>query len=548
MSNFKGRIDMIESNQHQNYSSGLNKYSGAWDHAAVRHLLKRTLFGATKKDIQYFLSLGFTASVEELLSDTFTEPAPPLKDYNPTASVAPDNAISIGQTWVNDMSIDGTLSSLRRSSFKKWWTGLMINQGRSIREKMTLFWHNHFATETIEVVIAQYTYRHHKLLRSLALGNFRDLVKKATLDPAMLIYLNGQNNNKAVPDENYARELQELFVIGKGINAQFSEEDVKAAAKILTGWRNNNTKLEPYFDLTRHDISNKTFSAFYGGKTIAGINSANGGEAELDQLIEMLLSQKEAALFICRRLYIWFVYYNITPAIEREIIEPLADIFRKNNYEILPVLKALISSEHFFDSANRGCQIKSPVDLIIGLTRELEIKFPARDQVSTLYTLWNQLVVYLSSSQQDLGDPPDVSGWKAYYQTPLFYGNWINTDTMPKRLQYTQNLISPGYTASGFKMMVPAIDYVKGFQNPSDPNKLLDDICNHLLGVDISATHKNQIKKDILLSGQIDDHYWTNAWDTYINAPNLTSNTNYVNNALINLLKYIINLPEYQLC
>jgi len=119
---------------------------------------------------------------------------------------------------------------------------------------------------------------------------------------------------------------------------------------------------------------------------------------------------------------------------------------------------------------------------------------------------------------------------------------------MPKRLQYSQNLITPGYTASGFKMIVPAIDYVKGFQYPSDPNKLLDEICNHLLGIDISASHKNQIKKDILLSGQIDDHYWTNAWDTYMNAPGMTSNTNYVNNTLINLLKYIINLPEYQLC
>jgi uncharacterized protein (DUF1800 family) len=449
---------------------------------------------------------------------------------------------------VNDTSIDGTLSSLRRSSFKKWWIGLMINQNRSIREKMTLFWHNHFATETIEVSIAQYVYKHHTLLRSNALGNFRNLTKKITLDPAMLIYLNGQNNNKTVPDENYARELQELFVIGKGTNALFTEDDVKAAAKILTGWRNNNTKFESYFDLTRHDTTNKTFSSFYGGKIIAGANNINTGENELDQLIDMLLSQKEAALFICRRLYTWFVYYNITPEIEREIIEPLADIFRKNNYEILPVLRALISSEHFFDNINRGCQIKSPVDLIIGLTRELEIKFPASDQVTTVYTLCNQLVSYLSSSQQDIGDPPDVSGWKAYYQAPLFYGNWINTDTMPKRLQYSQNLITPGYTASGFKMIVPAIDYVKGFQNASDPNKLLDEICNHLLGIDISTSHKNQIKKDILLSGQIDDHYWTNAWDTYINAPGMTSNTNYVNNTLINLLKYIINLPEYQLC
>ncbi len=539
---------MIEVNQHNNFYPGLKTYTGAWDIHAVRHLLKRTLFGATKKDIQYFQSIGFDASINELLSNQYVDPAPPLKDYNPSASVAPDNSIAIGQTWVNDTSIDGTLSSLRRSSFKKWWIGLMINQNRSIREKMTLFWHNHFATETIEVSIAQYVYKHHTLLRSNALGNFRNLTKKITLDPAMLIYLNGQNNNKTVPDENYARELQELFVIGKGSNALFTEDDVKAAAKILTGWRNNNTKFESYFDLTRHDTTNKTFSSFYGGKIIAGVNNTNTGETELDQLIDMLLSQKEAALFICRRLYTWFVYYNITPEIEREIIEPLADIFRKNNYEILPALRALISSEHFFDNINRGCQIKSPVDLIIGLTRELEIKFPASDKVTTVYTLCNQLVSYLSSSQQDIGDPPDVSGWKAYYQAPLFYGNWINTDTMPKRLQYSQNLITPGYTANGFKMIVPAIDYVKGFQNPSDPNKLLDEICNHLLGIDISTSHKNQIKKDILLSGQIDDHYWTNAWDTYINAPGMTSNTNYVNNTLINLLKYIINLPEYQLC
>ncbi|MFZ9301550.1 MAG: DUF1800 domain-containing protein [Chitinophagaceae bacterium] len=538
---------MIEKNHHKTFYSGLKTYSGAWDYPTVRHLLKRTLFGATKKDIQYFQSIGFDNTINELLSNQYAEPSPPLKDYNPSASVAPDNTIGIGQTWINDMSIDGTLSSLRRSSFKKWWIGQMINQSRSIREKMVLFWHNHFATESIEVSIAQYIYKHHKLLRSSALGNFKDLTKKITLDPAMLIYLNGQNNNKTAPDENYARELQELFVIGKGTNALFTEDDVKAAAKILTGWRNNNTKLEPYFDLTRHDISNKTFSTFYGGKTIQGMNSSNGGETELDQLIDLLLSQKEAALFICRRLYTWFVYYDITPEVERDIIEPLADIFRKNNYEILPVLRALLSSEHFFDNVNRGCQIKSPADLIVGLTRELEIKFPPSDQVSTTYTLWNQLVAYLSASQQDIGDPPDVSGWKAYYQAPLFYGNWINTDTMPKRLQYSQNLISPGYTAGGFKMIVPAIDYVKGFQNPSDPNKLLDDICGHLLGVDISINHKNQIKKDILLSGQIDDHYWTNAWDTYINSPNLTSNTNYVNNSLVNLLKYIINLPEYQL-
>ena len=539
---------MASSEHNTNLFPGLKTYNGTWDYATVRHLLKRTTFGATKNDIKYFQSKGFNATLDELLSDKFTEPSPPLKDYNPTTSIAPDNSISIGETWVNDTSIDGTLSFFRRLSFKKWWIGLMINQGRSIREKMSLFWHNHFSTETNDISIAQYVYQHHRLIRRNALGNFKSLLKNITIDPAMLIYLNGQNNNKTAPDENYGRELQELFVIGKGTNAAYTEEDVKAAAKILTGWRNNNVKLESYFDLTRHDIGNKIFSAFYGGKTIAGINNISAGETEIDQLIEMLLSQKEAALYLCRRLYTWFVYYNITPDIEREIIEPLADIFRKNNYDILPVLNALFRSEHFFDSMNRGCQIKSPVDLIIGLTRELEIKFPIADQVTTNYTLWNQLLIYLSSSQQDIGDPPDVSGWKAYYQIPLYYGNWINTDTMPKRLQYSQNLITPGYTVNGFKMMVPAIDYIKGFQNPADPNSLIESICTHLLGVDISPTHKNQIKKDILLSGQTDDYYWTNAWDTYVNTPNLTTNTNYINTALVNLLKYIINLPEYQLC
>lgn len=528
--------------------SGLQPYSGAWNDAAVKHLLKRTLFGATKKDISYFLTKGFSASIDELLTIPKIPPAPPLKDYNPSAAAAPDNSIALGETWVNDASIDGTLSSFRRSSFKKWWVGLMIYQEKSILEKMTLFWHNHFATETIDVSIAQYVYKHHSVLRSNALGNFKELVKKITLDPAMLIYLNGQNNNKTAPDENYGRELQELFVIGKGLSNSFTEEDVKSAAKVLTGWRINNTKLETYFDLTRHDVNNKIFSSFYGNKTIAGINNPNAGELELNQLIDMLFSQNETAVFICRKLYTWFIYYNITPEIEIEIIQPLADILRKNNYEILPVLKILLSSEHFFDPANRGCQIKNPVDLIIGCIRELEVKFPPSNQVSTNYTLWNQLLSYLSALQQDIGDPPDVSGWKAYYQTPLFYGYWINTDTMPKRLQYIQNLITTGYTVNGFKMIATPFDYIKNIKSPSDPNALIDETTKHLLGIDISTDHKNQIKRDILLTGQMNDYYWTTAWETYLSSPGNTSNTNYVSNALVNLFKYIINLPEYQLC
>lgn len=531
----------------ENTNLSLSLFKGTWDEASVKHLLRRTTFGAKRADIQYFLKLGFSATIDELLRKD-TEPIPPLKDYNPSSAAIPDNTISIGQTWVDDSSLDGTVASLRRSSFKKWWVGLMINQNRSIQEKMTLFWHNHFATETLDISIAQYVYKNNKTLRSNALGNFKQLLKSVTLDPGMLIYLNGQNNNKTAPDENYGRELQELFAIGKGSNSKYTEDDVKSAAKILTGWRINNTKFESYFDLTRHDISDKYFSSFYGNKIVKGVNTVNAGEIELDNLLDLLLSQKESSLFICRKLYTWFVYYDITPEIEQTIIEPLAEIFRNNNYEILPVVKALISSEHFFDNAVRSCQIKSPVDLFIGMIREFEINFPAQDQTTTNYTLWNLIVGYLSSSQQDIGDPPDVSGWKAYYQAPLYYGNWINTDTMPKRLQYAQNLITTGYTVAGFKMIVNATDYVKGFKTPNDPGALISQMCGQLLALDISDQHKNQIKKDILLSGQEDDKYWMSAWNTFINNPNDTFNNNYVNTTLVNLLRYIINLPEYQLC
>ncbi|MFM1962660.1 MAG: hypothetical protein RLZZ172_1505 [Bacteroidota bacterium] len=530
------------------WTPSLEFFTGNWNEASTRHLLKRTQFGATRSSVQQFQSMGLTASLNLLLDDSASMPAPPLKEYNPSAAATPDTLILAGQTWVNDPNNDGTIHSLRRTSFKRWWAGQMINQGNSLREKMTLFWHNHFSTEMNDVGNSQYIYKHHNLLRTHALGNFRNLVKLVTLDPAMLVYLNGQNNNKTAPDENYAREIQELFVIGKGPEAAFTEGDVKAAARILTGWRNNSTTLTSYFDANRHDTGNKQFSAFYGNKLITGKTGATGGEQELNEMLDMLFANNEVALFICRRLYTWFVHYNITPEIESAIIVPMADIFRKNNYEIKPVLRALLGSTHFFDPLNRGCQIKSPVDMLIGFLREMEVKFPGPDQYTTQYGLWNQVINYLNNLQQNPGDPPDVSGWKAYYQEPGFYKYWINTDTLPKRIQYLDTLVTTGYTFSGFKIVVDGAAWVKLCKAPGDPNQLIDDLCEYLLGVNISTSHKGQLKRDILLSGQAEDYYWTTAWDTYVAAPAQTANTKHVTTAITTLIKYLVDLPEYQLC
>jgi uncharacterized protein (DUF1800 family) len=538
----------METNRQFQATPSLSPYVGNWDAEIVKHLLKRTLFGATRDDVKYFLGLGFAGSIQALLNDSTPLPLPPVKDYNPSTAGVPDTNILAGQTWVSDTNGDGTVASLRRSSFKKWWIGNMLQQERNLREKMTIFWHNHFATETNDISNAQYVYKHHNFLRANALGNIRTLVRGITTDPGMLVYLNGQNNNKTAPDENYGRELQELFVIGKGAGANFTESDVKAAAKVLTGWRNNAAKIDSYFDTTRHDITNKQFSAFYNNKIVSGKSDVNAGNTELNEMLDMLFSNTEAALFLCRKLYIWFVYYEITPEIEVNIIQPLAVIMRANNFDVKPVIKALLSSQHFFDTMNRGCQIKSPVDMLIGMLREFEVKFPTPDLYATNYGLWNFIVSYLNNLQQNIGDPPDVSGWKAYYQEPSFYEYWINTDTLPKRIQYLDYFVVSGYTFSGFKMVVDGLSYAKKMAAPSDPNKLIDELVANLLCIPLSVTHKAQIKKDILFSGQSSDYYWTSAWDLYISTPSNAANTKYVTTAITNLIKYIVDLPEYQLC
>lgn len=526
----------------------LNPYAGPWNRNAVKHLLRRTLFGAKRADINFFQSLGLNASVNQLLDDSTPLPSPPLKEYNSSAAAVPDTTVVAGQTWVNNVNNDGTVSALRRASFKKWWVGNMIQQERTLREKMTLFWHNHFSTESNDVGNALYVFKHHDLLRTQALGNIKQLVRAITLDPAMLVYLNGQNNNKTAPDENYAREIQELFVIGKGPGAHFTEDDVKVAARLLTGWRINANTVSSFFDSTRHDTTNKQFSSFYGNKVITGRTGATAGDLELNEFLDMLFSNPEAALFLCRKLYIWFVYYEITPEVETNIIEPLAALLRTSNYDVKPVLRKLLSSEHFYDAMNMGCQIKSPADMLMGMMRELEVKFPAADQYATNYGLWNLHVSYLNNLQQNIGDPPDVSGWKAYYQDPGFYEYWINTDTLPKRIQYLDYLVTTGYTFSGFKMVVDSIAYTKGFAAPGDPNQLISDIADHLLGVGLSASHRAQLKRDILLAGQSEDYYWTNAWDTYLSTPSNAANTKHVTTALTTLIKYMVDLPEYQLC
>ena len=530
-------------------NSGVLPYTGAWTKKEVVHLLKRTMFGAKPEDVTYFLSKSLSNAVDELLNPIAALPTPPLKDYDTTNSQKPDNDVVYGTTWINSVNDDGVVQTGRMLSLKKWWIGVQLNQDRSIREKMTLFWHHYFATGMSEVFFANFYYRHVDLLRKSAVGNIKNLVTQVTTDPSMLIYLNGRLNVKGAPDENYARELQELFTLGKINNPNYTEQDVIAAARVLTGWEVNPyvSTFPSFFNVNNHDTGNKQFSSFYNNTVITGRSTSTAGTQEITDLINMIFSKSiEVSRHIVRRLYRFFVYSEIDTAAETNIIEPLAQTLRNNNWEIKPVLSQLFKSEHFFDMLNRGAQIKAPLDLTVGLCREWNVPFPPSTDVATTYSMWNFLLSMNYVLQQNIGDPPSVAGWPAYYQIPQYYELWVNADTLPKRNQYSDAMIIGWFTQNNFKLMINVVQYTFQLSNPNDPNALISEVCDSILSFPLSTNVRAQLKKDFLLSGQDQDYYWSDAWQAFISSPT-ASNYNIVNNRLMGLYKYIMNLSEYQL-
>ncbi|MFM7671640.1 MAG: DUF1800 family protein [Bacteroidota bacterium] len=528
--------------------SGIDTYTGPWTEQEVTHLLKRTMFGAKRADVDYFKNRTMAQAVDELMNPTAPMPTPPVKEYvtSTTPGVNADANVLQGSTWINDINNDGTVQFQRRASYKKWWTGVMINQDRSIREKLILFLTDHFGNETTDVGITNWTYFQHQLIRQYALGNFKELVRNITKDMSMLRYLNGYLNNVTAPDENYARELFELFTLGKGPGSQYTEADVKEAAKVLTGWQLNFTTWQTLFTSSRHSSVNKTFSPFFNNTVITGRTGTTAGDLELADLLNMVFAQAEVAKFIVRKIYRWFVYYTIDDTAEQQVIAPLATIFRNNNYELKPVLTTLFQSQHFYDMLNRGCMIKNPADQVIGAIREMNTAFPAQTDYLTNYGMWNLFNNWMTNMGMNLNDPPNVSGMPAYYQEPLFHEIWINADSLPKRNQYTDTMITTGYLVNSIRVKFDCVALAQTFLNPGNPNDLIDEAVNRFFRNPLSANSKSQIKTQILLTGQQWDYYWTNAWMAYIANPT-TANFNTVNSRLMNLFKYLFNLAEYQL-
>ncbi|RPE12877.1 DUF1800 domain-containing protein [Chitinophaga lutea] len=520
--------------------SGLAPYTGEWGTAQVVHLLKRAMFGAAPADVKHFRAMSMDQAVDALIQNNTVTPAPPVNNYS---QGAPDSTgVAPGATWVTAPEGDEDLNNDRRTSYKAWWTGVMLSQQRTIHEKLVLFWHNHWATETQTIGDARFMYLHNVTLRQYALGNFRAMAKAITLDPAMLVYLNGYLNEKTAADENYARELLELFTCGKGPASLYQEEDVRAGAHVLTGYKVDKINIRSYFDPSKHDITNKQFSPWFSNKVISG-KTGEMGATELDDMLQIIFAQHEVAKFICRKFYQFFIYYEIDDATETNVIEPLAKIFRDANYEIKPLLLALFKCEHFYDPLNMSCLIKSPVDFTVGLCREFGVTVAPAADYANAYPQWQALQSAAGRQQQNIGDPPGVSGWEAYYLAPQFHELWINTDTLPQRNMFADQMIGNGYRG----LRIDPIAFAEQLSDPSNPVLLVRDSLDILYRMGVSDTTKSFLKDNILLGGTEQDYYWTQAWNVYKADTSNAANKAVVVQHLRALYKYIMNLSEYHL-
>lgn len=523
----------------------ITPYTGTFGTEELRHLLRRSIFGCSNADLAHFAGQSLQQVADALLSFS-NDTTPPAKNYwllnggTPDPSLI-DGNVPFGTTWVNtprDPVQEPGVSQKRIESFAAWRTGLLAQQDRTLREKLTLFWNNHAPVEASTVFIPEFLYAYDQLLRGHAAGNFRALIHDVSTSGAMLVYLNGYLNNYFAPDENYARELMELFTLGEGTG--YTEEDVQTAARVLTGWTiqwdQDGVPIIPQtiFVPFLHDSGDKTFSAFFNGTTITGQTGPGAGETELNALLDMILAKEEVSLHICRELYRFFVHGTIDPAVETDVIVPLAELFRDNAGapdQIRIVMEALLTSAHFFSDEVRACMIQPPVDMVTGTMRRLDFPFPTAAQLEARYAAWTQVYGLIAYCGQPLFQPPNVAGWPAYHQYPQYDDIWMDSSTYPARSNVLAAILFAGITtdqnmyeaaSQNLEFKADLLAVVAQFSDPTNPNVLVQEAADLLFAVPISADVRAQLKSSFLLFGQTNDLYWTYAYTTYVADPQTT--------------------------
>ena len=355
-----------------------------WSRRLAAHLYRRAGFGATTAELDEAVKLGPAGAVERLC--------------NPARGAAADR---FEQT--SDMLAQRTAATGDPQQLAAWWLHRMRNTPDPLLEKLTLFWHGHFATSAAKVQKPALMLAQNGLLRRHAMGKFEEMVKAVSRDPAMLIYLDSTSNRRIRPNENYARELLELFCLGVG---NYTEADIKEVARAFTGWELRNERWA--FNAIQHDTGAKTFLG-------------RSGKFDGDGAVKVVLADPAAPRFIARKLVRYFVFDE--PAALDALVEPVARGLREGGFEIGRAVKRILSSNLFFSDHAVGRKVRSPVELGLGLLRPLEA-------TGNLVALAGAL----AGLGQSLFQPPNVKGWDGGRA-------WINSSTLLGRANVARQLL-----------------------------------------------------------------------------------------------------------
>jgi uncharacterized protein (DUF1800 family) len=374
----------------------------------IRHLLRRTGFSPSESEVANFSGLSRERAVDVIIQ---------MAKQNQTKEPLPSFISGPVPIAANKLQTQEERQEQRRQQIaegqdlKRWWLWEMLTTPNPLAERMTLFWHNHFATSQQKVIRSLAMWHQHQTLRQNALGSFGTMLHAMVRDPALLIYLDNANNRKNAPNENLARELLELFTLGEaGAGGGYTEQDVKEAARALTGFS---------FEPDTGEFTLRRGIQDTGVKTVLG----KSGNFDGNGLVDVLLAQTQTPRHIVRKLWLEFV----SPQPSEAVITRLAADFAKRSYDLSQLLRDLLLTDSFWQAANRGTLIKSPIDLLVGSARQFQFAVSEPQQLLT------------RSAQlgQNLLVPTNVKGWPGGNQ-------WINATTLLERKRTTEQIFTQG--------------------------------------------------------------------------------------------------------
>ena len=493
------------------------------DHAA--HLLRRAGFGGTPEQVDFLAGLGRRKAVAHLLDDDsipnellsvhLDAPPPPIRQAHPDADREQIKKIRNQRRRADRVLLQQVIHA---------WLANMVSSPRPLQEKMVLFWHGHFTSGYREVRSARAMHLQHRLFRRHATGNFRDLLIDITEDPAMILYLNTQQSNRRKPNENYARELMELFSMGVG---NYTEKDIKQAARAFTGIRVDPRTGKVAYRGRLHDYGKKTFL----GKT---------GEFDPVDIIDLILEQPVTAEFMARKLWTFFAYEDP----DDDLVRALAARVRDAKYNVKTLLRAMFLSDAFYGDRARFTHVKSPVELLVGTLRTLDAT-PVDIQTMT---------GQLRAMGQQLMQPPNVKGWDGGMA-------WINTSTLFNRYNALAHVVFGNDNAQfrrRSRRQREQLERTLGAEAPKSMSMNADDLFRPQPAYDPMPVVK---KRRLATAEDIVDHYLRRLLQRPVDPQSRrklidaleerldTRNINSAKNApaIRSLIHLILSMPEYQM-